>query len=616
MNFVRNLFATPARKPEELKAEFFQFESGDWQPRGEGLSDITFEGEDFTVLNEDEGVEVTFRVSALTQTQKFVDDGQVNIQWTLKKKDSLEEYGLRFEEEAVANEFWRKFSRLAQEASDVLGQAEVDLMVYVDKDWTPVEGLEDVLMIAQQRADFEAYLTFSTVEQDRVLLNVPVNHNLNMGKNNDDSMISFACPDGCYIIRFRSLTEYKNISQVIDRLLAERTARGRVDLDRVMQSFGPDSDEESEEEGDDSDDFEDCEEMTESPVKSRRAATRSRAKFLQCGKIRDRAFVCKEADGKSELQVHSLSSRDDPLTIKNLKFGKEAIKASKGMIHMADSTLLMIDQLCDKVHHLDLETEKVVRSYDADKQNVTEIFPVTKFAQSSNEQTFMGLNGKAAFVMDPRQTTGSNRVMTQQYATNPQLSCLAADEKGHFVLGSRFGDFRLFDGQANKEGEMKRAKTLLNGLGDQITHVDVTADGKWILGTTDHYIVLLDTKIDSAATGFTKAMPKDGRNAPIKLQLSMDDVAKLGLGDAKFTAARFDANEAGQKEQRIVTSVGSVAVAWDFGKVKRARSEKGKNSATYTLKNKDDFIVATDIFSKNKGVVVAYDDGLDCVFGR
>jgi hypothetical protein len=474
-----------------------------------------------------------------------------------------------------------------------------------------VQDLEDVFATASQRADFEAFLTFSDVEQTTVLLNLPLNHQLNVGKNDKDTCLSFACSDGVYMMRFRSRSDYAKFCSVLDRMLAERAARTRVDLDVVMQSLDPESEEEEEEPDDDDDDFDDCEEFDGSPVKSRRGQARERARFLQCGKLKDRAFVCKDINGVSEIQVHSLAGNTDGhLSIRNLKAGREAITPSKGLLHQADSTLLLIDQQSDKVHHLDLETEKVVKTYNADSQKVMDIFPVTKFAQAENEQTFLGMNGKATFVMDPRQSGASHRVRSYEYSSNPQLSCMASDANGHFVIGSRIGEFRLFDGEkGGKEGTIKKAKTLLQGFGDAVTHVDVTSDGQWILGTTDTYLILLEAKLGGGETAFEKPMPAANRPKPIRLQLKVEDIASMGLEGAKFTPARFEADE-GRRDQRIVTSIGSVAVTWDFGKVRRARSEKGKNSATYTLKRTEDFIVATDIFSKNKNVVVAYDGGV------
>jgi hypothetical protein len=614
MNFVRNLFATPAKKPDKLLADFFKYENGQWNGVGDESAVVSFAADSFSIELEDAEIHMTFPVRKISQPLRTIDDeGDVNIQWVEKKNDSVAEYGLRFTDREMAEEFWRKFSRSAQEESEVLTQAEIDLLVFNGKEWVKVQDLDDVFATASQRPDFEAFLTFSDVEQSRVLLNIPVNHQLNIGRNDNELCMSFACAEGVHMMRFRSRSDYAKFCTVIDRMLAERAARTRVDLDVVMQSLDPEDGEDEEEEEDDEDDFDDCEEFDGSPVKSRRGRARERARFLQCGKVHDRAFVCQDIDGVSEIQVHALGGSRDTMAIRNLKAGGNAITPSKGLLHQGDKTLLLIDQQSDKVHHLDLETEKVVQTYNADNQKVMDLFPVTKFAQAENEQTFLGMNGKATFVMDPRQAGNSHRVRSYEYASNPQLSCMASDAKGHFVVGSRIGEFRLFDGEkGGKEGTIKKAKTLLQGFGDAVTNVDVTSDGQWILGTTDTYLILLEAKLGGGDTAFEKPMPAANRPKPIRLQLKVDDIANLGLDGAKFTPARFEADE-GRKDQRIVTSMGSVAVKWDFGKIRRARSEKGKNSATYTLTRMDDFIVATDIFAKNRNVVVAYDGGVQVI---
>ena len=55
-----------------------------------------------------------------------------------------------------------------------------------------------------------------------------------------------------------------------------------------------------------------------------------------------------------------------------------------------------------------------------------------------------------------------------------------------------------------------QAKTAFPGLGSPITHVDVTYDGKWVLATTDMYLILISTvfkdKDGKLKTGFSGRM--------------------------------------------------------------------------------------------------------------
>jgi hypothetical protein len=249
MNFVRGLFATPAKTPPKLEADFYKYDNGLWNAVGNESAVVSFIADSFSIELDDDDIHLTFPVRKLSQPKRTIDDeGGVNIQWIERKNDSVAEYGLRFTDREMADEFWRKFSRCAQEESEALAQAEIDLLVYNGKDWAKVEDLEDVFALASQRSDFEAYLTFSDVEQTRVVLNLPVNHQLNMGKNDNDTCLSFACTEGVYMMRFRSRSDYAKFCTVIDRMLAERAARTRVDLDVVMQSLDPEDGEDEEEE--------------------------------------------------------------------------------------------------------------------------------------------------------------------------------------------------------------------------------------------------------------------------------------------------------------------------------------------------------------------------------
>jgi VID27 C-terminal WD40-like domain len=88
---------------------------------------------------------------------------------------------------------------------------------------------------------------------------------------------------------------------------------------------------------------------------------------------------------------------------------------------------------------------------------------------------------------------------------------------------------------------MRMAKTVFPGLGSPITHVDVTYDGKWILGTTDTYLVLICTifidKDGKEKTGFTGRMG-NRIAAPRLLKLTPLDSHLAGLNN-KFRGGQF-----------------------------------------------------------------------------
>jgi hypothetical protein len=278
------------------------------------------------------------------------------------------------------------------------------------------------------------------------------------------------------------------------------------------------------------------------------------------------------------------------------------VAPSAVMMHEADSKCLLLDPSSgrDKVFELDLERGKVVSEWTPGT-GINKLLPVSKEAQKTGNKVFMGMNERSIFAMDPRmkpsQHTG-NRVYAFTYATNVKLSSGATDSAGHIVAGNRLGQLRLFDGETNKEGELKRAKTLLSNLtGDQpITHVEVTSNGEWILATCPNYLVLVRTVNDEKISGFAKSISAD-TNEPIILSLSPKDISEYKLKSIQFTHAKFDGD-------LIVTSTGSLAILWNF------RSIASGKSRAYSIKPMKDYIV--DIGNCGSSSVVAmYEDRLE-----
>jgi hypothetical protein len=113
----------------------------------------------------------------------------------------------------------------------------------------------------------------------------------------------------------------------------------------------------------------------------------------------------------------------------------------------------------------------------------------------------------------------------------------------------------------------KRAKTSLPGLGHNITGMDTTEDGSWVLATTDYYLLLIPTCLSNGKTGFDVSMGKE-KPIPYKLQLRPQDLAKLGIREVKFTSAKFDTGES-IEEKWIITSTGPYLITWNFDKVKK-----------------------------------------------
>ncbi|SGY66823.1 BQ5605_C004g02710 [Microbotryum silenes-dioicae] len=271
--------------------------------------------------------------------------------------------------------------------------------------------------------------------------------------------------------------------------------------------------------------------------------------------------------------------------------GKKAFTPQKVMLHNQDTSMILQNPLAPgSLYRLDLTTGQVVDEYKvSDEVQVKSFLPDSKFAQTTQQQTFIGLSHNSVFRIDPR-LSGSKLVNDEfkQYVTKNDFSVATTTESGRLAVASNKGDIRLFD----KLG--KNAKTALPALGDPILGIDVTADGRWVLATCRTYLLLIDTQIPEGAgryggsSGFDRSFPAGQKPMPKRLQLKPEHVAYMqeqSREGVSFTPAKFNAG-LGADERTIVTSTGPYIVAWNFRQVKQG------NVANYTLRRFSDTIVA------------------------
>lgn len=129
-----------------------------------------------------------------------------------------------------------------------------------------------------------------------------------------------------------------------------------------------------------------------------------------------------------------------------------------------------------------------------------------------------------------------NWTQGHQFSRGSNFQCFASTGDGSIVVGSLDGKIRLYSSNS-----MRQAKTAFPGLGSPITHVDVTFDGKWILGTTDTYLILICTlftdKDGKTKNGFSGRMG-NRIAAPRLLKLTPLDSHVAGINN-KFRNAQF-----------------------------------------------------------------------------
>ncbi|KAF2200796.1 VID27-domain-containing protein [Delitschia confertaspora ATCC 74209] len=294
--------------------------------------------------------------------------------------------------------------------------------------------------------------------------------------------------------------------------------------------------------------------------------------------------------------------------------GGKLFSPTKVMLHAEDSNMILQDAANpNSLFRMDLEYGKVVDEWKVhDDIPVNVVAPENKFAQMTNEQTFLGLSNNALYRIDPR--LAGNKLVDDQlkmYATKNDFSAAATTQKGHIAVASNKGDIRLFDRLGIN------AKTLIPALGDPIIGMDVSADGRWVLATTQTYLLLIDALQkggkNDGKLGFEKSFAKDDKPQPRRLALTPSHVAQFQhetKARISFTTARFNTGLE-DKETTIITATGPFIITWSLKKVLANRKDP------YSIKRYAEEVKADNFkFGSDKNLIVALPNEVDMVAKR
>lgn len=289
------------------------------------------------------------------------------------------------------------------------------------------------------------------------------------------------------------------------------------------------------------------------------------------------------------VKVYQADENDTQFGLKhhmNLPLLKDAdgqvIRPTNLVLHNGEQQLIFNDANNMKnISIFDLNKGQIVETFQADKNaNLAEIKHMTnafRNGQRDNERTFVGINDRAIYTLDPRLNKNFKVALSKVYKTNPAFSNVATTLEGGLAIGSLSGEIRLYKEVGSN------AKTLLPGLGDPIRSVDMSYDGKWVLATTQTYLLLISTVCENGKTGFEQRMGKE-KPLPKKLQIHVKDLAKYRINHLDFTPARFNNfKESTMEHSSIVTSSGPYLITWNFKKVVKGHLK------SYQIKKIDKF---------------------------
>ncbi|KAH7306233.1 hypothetical protein KP509_22G002700 [Ceratopteris richardii] len=288
----------------------------------------------------------------------------------------------------------------------------------------------------------------------------------------------------------------------------------------------------------------------------------------------------------------------------------------KALLLRGETNMMLLSPAADRlhsdsVHQLDISTGKIVTEWKFEKdgtgismRDVTHDMKGSQLDPSGS--TFLGLDDNRLCRWDMRDRHGIvqniespvlNWSEGHQFSRGTNFQCFASTGDGSIVVGSKDGKVRLYGITS-----MRMAKTAFPGLGSPITHVDVTFDGKWILATTDTYLILINTmfrdKDGKLKTGF------NGRGSskfalPRLLKLTPVDAHSAGK-NCKLQKGQFSwVTESGKQEKHLVATAGKFSVIWDFARVKDSgeghecykNSDGIKSCYCYKVVLRDDSVV-------------------------
>ena len=303
----------------------------------------------------------------------------------------------------------------------------------------------------------------------------------------------------------------------------------------------------------------------------------------------DRTFC---VNNNNEIVVYKSNTHDDVLeklsslpVIQEYK-GKNVV-LNKGLLYKSEQNMLLLDQNNPYVlYQYDLPKGKIVNEWKTDKTSISDICPLKRNGQTTDEKVIYGVNPKSVFTLDERVNNKNNIADIKTYQTKTHANKIISTGEGQFVTGGEKGDLRFYDRIGIK------AKNLISLYGDPIRHIEISSDDQYLLLTCDKYLLLINvTDKNGEDNAFKHTIKLDDRRGPVTLHLNTKDIAKYDLQDKAFTPARFDLNETGLNN--IITSMGEYIIIWNYNDIR-----KGKMN--YKIKKADDLVI-DNYFKVGKG---------------
>ena len=162
----------------------------------------------------------------------------------------------------------------------------------------------------------------------------------------------------------------------------------------------------------------------------------------------DRTFC---VNNNNEIVVYKSNTHDDVLeklsslpVIQEYK-GKNVV-LNKGLLYKSEQNMLLLDQNNPYVlYQYDLPKGKIVNEWKTDKTSISDICPLKRNGQTTDEKVIYGVNPKSVFTLDERVNNKNNIADIKTYQTKTHANKIISTGEGQFVTGGEKGDLRFYD---------------------------------------------------------------------------------------------------------------------------------------------------------------------------
>ncbi len=192
------------------------------------------------------------------------------------------------------------------------------------------------------------------------------------------------------------------------------------------------------------------------------------------------------------------------------------------------------------------------------------------------------------------------KVYAKPKRNGEEFTCVTTTADKQLAVGRENGDIAFY----SRVGQNAKNCFTGIGVGEPITSLDTTKDGKWLLATQRTCLILLPcfARSDSKLTAFNKTLKYEERLVPYRLTISPGDRRRLQISEVRFTPAKFDSSYDG-REAFIVTSTGRHTILWNFKSVLRG------DLFDYQISSAEDVVHAADFrYGAPHNIVTALTD--------